>query len=52
VGFPERALLQQITFGVVLFTLFVQGTTAELVVARNRTFRPEVDPPPSATAAD
>jgi CPA1 family monovalent cation:H+ antiporter len=52
VGFPERALLQQITFGVVLFTLFVQGTTAELVVARNRTFRSEVDPPPSATAAD
>jgi CPA1 family monovalent cation:H+ antiporter len=32
--FPERALLQQITFGVVLFTLFVQGTTAHLVVAR------------------
>jgi monovalent cation:H+ antiporter, CPA1 family len=32
--FPQRALLQQITFGVVLFTLFVQGTTAELVVAR------------------
>jgi CPA1 family monovalent cation:H+ antiporter len=34
--FPERALLQQITFGVVLFTLFVQGTTAELVVGRTR----------------
>jgi NhaP-type Na+/H+ and K+/H+ antiporters len=33
-GFPERALLQEITFGVVLFTLFVQGTTAERVVAR------------------
>ena len=32
--FPQRALLQQITFGVVLFTLFVQSTTAELVVAR------------------
>jgi monovalent cation:H+ antiporter, CPA1 family len=32
--FPQRALLQQVTFGVVLFTLFVQGTTAELVVAR------------------
>lgn len=32
--FPERALLQQITFGVVLFTLFVQGTTADRVVAR------------------
>jgi CPA1 family monovalent cation:H+ antiporter len=31
---PERALLQNITFGIVLFTLFVQGTTAELVVAR------------------
>jgi NhaP-type Na+/H+ or K+/H+ antiporter len=35
-AFPERALLQQITFGVVLFTLFVQGTTAELVVRRTR----------------
>ena len=32
--FPERALLQQVTFGVVLFTLFVQGTTAGRVVAR------------------
>lgn len=32
--FPERSLLQQITFGVVLFTLFVQGTTAERVVER------------------
>ena len=31
--FPQRALLQQITFGVVLFTLFVQGTTAARVVA-------------------
>ena len=35
VGFPERALLQQITFGTVLFTLFVQGTTAGLVVRRS-----------------
>jgi CPA1 family monovalent cation:H+ antiporter len=32
--FPQRALLQEITFGVVLFTLFVQGTTAERVVLR------------------
>lgn len=32
--FPQRARLQEITFGVVLFTLFVQGTTAERVVAR------------------
>jgi len=31
---PQRALLQEITFGIVLFTLFVQGTTAELVVGR------------------
>ena len=31
---PDRALLQDITFGVVLFTLFVQAATAELVVAR------------------
>ena len=35
--FPQRAVLQQITFGVVLFTLFVQGTTAELVVSRTGT---------------
>ncbi|HEY8238421.1 MAG TPA: sodium:proton antiporter [Candidatus Limnocylindrales bacterium] len=32
--FPQRSLLQEITFGIVLFTLFVQGTTAERVVAR------------------
>jgi CPA1 family monovalent cation:H+ antiporter len=32
--FPQRSLLQQVTFGIVLFTLFVQGTTAERVVRR------------------
>jgi Na+:H+ antiporter len=32
--FPQRARLQEITFGIVLFTLFVQGSTAERVVAR------------------
>ncbi len=32
--FPQRALLQEVTFGIVLFTLFVQGTTAGRVVAR------------------
>ena len=37
--FPQRALLQEITFGVVLFTLFVQGTTAERLVARVGTAR-------------
>ena len=31
---PNRSLLQGITFGVVLFTLLVQATTAELVVDR------------------
>jgi CPA1 family monovalent cation:H+ antiporter len=34
VDFPQRALLQEITFGIVLFTLFVQGTTAQRVVER------------------
>ena len=42
--FPQRALLQQITFGVVLFTLFVQGTTAELVVARTGSRAPGPEP--------
>ena len=31
---PQRELLQDVAFGIVLFTLFVQGTTAELVVRR------------------
>jgi monovalent cation:H+ antiporter, CPA1 family len=34
VGFPHRTELQGITFGVVLFTLLVQATTADLVVGR------------------
>jgi NhaP-type Na+/H+ or K+/H+ antiporter len=34
VDFPNRAALQGITFGVVLFTLLVQATTADLVVGR------------------
>jgi hypothetical protein len=34
VDFPDPPQLQGITFGVVLFTLLVQATTAELVVAR------------------
>ena len=42
--FPQRALLQQITFGVVLFTLFVQGTTAGLVVARTTGSEPAPGP--------
>ncbi len=33
-GIEQRPLLQEITFGVVLFTLLVQGSTASRVVAR------------------
>jgi CPA1 family monovalent cation:H+ antiporter len=32
--FPQRALLQEITFGIVLFTLALQGTTIDWVVRR------------------
>jgi CPA1 family monovalent cation:H+ antiporter len=32
--FPQRVLLQEITFGVVLFTLLIQGTTTELLIDR------------------
>lgn len=44
--FPQRALLQQVTFGVVLFTLVVQGTTAEAAVRRF------VKPEPGAATVD
>ena len=36
VDFPERALLQQITFGVVLFTLLAQGLSIDWLVGRLR----------------
>jgi CPA1 family monovalent cation:H+ antiporter len=32
--FPDRTLLQEITFGIVLFTLLVQGTSVEWVIER------------------
>jgi Na+:H+ antiporter len=35
VDVPQRDLLQGVTFGIVLFTLLVQGTTAGLVVRRS-----------------
>jgi CPA1 family monovalent cation:H+ antiporter len=35
VDFPDRARIEAITFGIVLVTLIVQGTTAELVVRRS-----------------
>ncbi len=34
-AFPQRALVQGIVFGIVLFTLLVQGTTAGMVVRRS-----------------
>jgi CPA1 family monovalent cation:H+ antiporter len=42
VDLPQRALLQEITFGAVLFTLLVQATTIGRVVERAR---PEPEPP-------
>ena len=38
---PQRALLQEITFGVVLFTLLVQGTTVGRLVARTSDAAPD-----------
>ena len=32
--FPARELVQEVSFGIVLVTLVVQGTTASLVVRR------------------
>jgi CPA1 family monovalent cation:H+ antiporter len=40
VDFPQRELLQEITFGIVLFTLLVQGTTVEWLVERVGAGRP------------
>lgn len=42
--FPQRSLLQEITFGVVLFTLLVQGTTTEIVLDRTGTVRERLAP--------
>lgn len=47
-GFPERKLLQEITFGIILFTLLVQGTTIEWVIDRVGAGRPRA----GADAAD
>ena len=43
-GTPDRALLQAIVFGIVLFTLIVQGTTAEAVVRWAGVHGDEEDP--------
>lgn len=52
--FPQRSLLQEITFGVVIFTLLVQGSTTELVVrwsGSDSASGPAESPPPAATRA-
>jgi CPA1 family monovalent cation:H+ antiporter len=41
--FPERKLLQEITFGIILFTLLVQGTTVDWVIDRVGAGRPRPD---------
>ena len=46
IDFPQRGLLQEITFGVVLFTLLVQGTTTDLVLDRVGVSRDRTPPPP------
>ena len=43
VDLPQRALLQEITFGIVLFTLLIQGTTIGWVV--DHTVRRDGDAP-------
>jgi CPA1 family monovalent cation:H+ antiporter len=49
--FPQRELLQEMVFGVVLFTLIVQGTTTDLVVRRVGARRPhQPAPEPERTA--
>jgi CPA1 family monovalent cation:H+ antiporter len=51
--FPQRELLQEVTFGIVLFTLMVQGTTTDLVIRRTGagSQRPRGDPLPEERRA-
>jgi CPA1 family monovalent cation:H+ antiporter len=48
---PQRALLVEVTFGVVLFTLIVQGLSINWVVARAIKPRERAEPAPDAGAA-
>jgi NhaP-type Na+/H+ or K+/H+ antiporter len=55
---PQRDLLQEITFGVVLFTLLFQGTTIGRVVDRalradpaTATLPSELEPDPAPTGS-
>ena len=49
VDVPQRALLQETTFGIVLFTLLVQGTTVEWLIERVGAGRPRT---PAVEAAE
>ena len=49
--FPQRALLQQITFGIVLFTLLAQGLSIDWLVARLRLNRAGADETAAELAA-
>jgi CPA1 family monovalent cation:H+ antiporter len=51
VDFPRRDLLQAITFGIVLFTLLVQGTTVEWLIDRVGVGRPLPDELPANAEA-
>lgn len=50
-GLPNRDLLQGVTFGIVLFTLIVQGTTTGWVVRRSGSAGTDDAVPGSATTA-
>jgi CPA1 family monovalent cation:H+ antiporter len=51
IDFPERMLLQEITFGIILFTLLVQGTTVEWLIGRVGAGRPRPGLQPPAAGA-
>ncbi len=50
VDIPQRDLLQEITFGVVLFTLLVQGTTVGPLI--DRAIRPDAGSGSTTPGAD
>jgi CPA1 family monovalent cation:H+ antiporter len=51
-GVPDRALIQQIAFGVVLFTLAVQATTADALVRRLGLATGSVETPAAVAARE
>ena len=51
IDMPQRALLQSITFGIVLFTLLVQGTTIDLLLRKTGVGGSGPAPEPAIEAA-